>query len=265
MDRQQTISGAYHVPERFVAIYVGGDGLAKESTPLVAQISDRLITAIATGEFLPGSRLPAERDLAVLLHVGRTSVRAALAVLHERGLIETQRGRGGGSFVRVQWTPDSHAAVVRTLRARWNDIQDRLEAMRSLHGAIARRAAEARDDADVAVLQERLDEYRAAESGRSKQFADAALHLAISDAAKNGTLKSMLETLEREISIGAPLHLWGEPDGMVASEERAEREHEALVAAIVEGRPDDAGRIGRTHVGIDLELLAAARERARLS
>jgi len=236
--------------------------VSKESTPLVAQISDRLITAIATGEFLPGSRLPAERDLAGLLHVGRTSVRAALAVLHDRGLIETQRGRGGGSFVRVQWAPDSHAAVVRTLRLRWSDIQDRLEAMRRLHGAIARAAAEQRDDQDIAVLRERLDAYGAAESGRQKQLADASLHLAISDAAKNGTLKTMLLTLEQEISIGAPLHVWGEPEGMLASEDRGLREHVLLVDAIAAGRADAADDIAREHARIDLELLEIARERA---
>ena len=236
--------------------------MPNESTPLVAQISDRLITAIATGEFLPGSRLPAERDLAGLLHVGRTSVRAALAVLHERGLIETQRGRGGGSFVRVQWTADSHAAVVRTLRSGWSDIQERLEAMRSLHGAIARAAAERRDDDDIATLRTLLEGYETARSGREKQIADASLHLAISDAAKNGTLKSMLITLEQEISIGAPLHLWGEPDGMAVAEDRALREHAMLVDAIVTGNADDADRVARDHARIDLELLEIARQRA---
>lgn len=233
-----------------------------ESTPLVAQISDRLITAIATGEFLPGSRLPAERDLAGLLHVGRTSVRAALAVLHDRGLIDTQRGRGGGSFVKVQWTPDSHAAVARTLRSRWSDILDRLEAMRSLHGAIARAAADRRDDSDIEVLRSRRGAYEAASSGREKQIADASLHLAISDAAKNGTLKSMLMTLEQEISIGAPLHLWGEPDSMAASEDRALREHAQLVDAIVAGDADTADEVAREHARIDLELLEIARQRA---
>ena len=236
--------------------------MPNESTPLVAQISDRLITAIATGEFLPGSRLPAERDLAGLLHVGRTSVRAALAVLHDRGLIETQRGRGGGSFVRVQWTSDSHAAVVRTLRSRWSEIQDRLDAMRRLHGAIARAAAERRDDDDIALLRGALDVYGAAPSGREKQIADASLHLAIANAAKNATLKTMLLALEQEISIGAPLHLWGEPDGMVAAEDRALREHALLVDAIVEGDPDSADETARDHARIDLELLEIARQRA---
>ncbi|HYO01971.1 MAG TPA: winged helix-turn-helix domain-containing protein [Mycobacterium sp.] len=65
----------------------------------VDDITDRLITAIAIGEHLPGARLPVERDLAAALGVGRMTVRAALARLVERGLLETRRGRGGGSYV----------------------------------------------------------------------------------------------------------------------------------------------------------------------
>jgi DNA-binding FadR family transcriptional regulator len=228
----------------------------------VDALTDRLVTAIATGEFLPGSRLPAERDLAVLLGVGRTSVRAALAALHARGLIETQRGRGGGSFVRTQWTTDSHAAVLRTLDAQWSAIQDRLEAMRRIQGTVARAAAEFRDASDIDLLARRLVDYRLAASGREKQHADAALHLAIADAAKNDTLKAVQLGLEAEISIGAPTHVWGEPDGMLASEERALREHEDLVAAIRDGRADDADAIAREHGRIDLDLLEAARRRA---
>ncbi len=231
-------------------------------TRVVADISDRLITAIATGEFLPGSRLPAERDLAVLLHVGRTSVRGALTVLHDHGLIETSRGRSGGSFVRTQWTPESQAAVLRTLRGRWDELCDRLEAMRRLHGTVARAAAERRDEQDVDVLAIRLDEWRRAPSGRHKQSADAGLHLAVAAAAKNEELRTMLTELERRITIAAPTHLWGEPDSVAASEARASAEHEALVAAITAQRPDEAEAIAREHGRIDRELLEAARRRA---
>jgi len=228
----------------------------------VPALTDRLVTAIATGEFLPGSRLPAERELAVLLGVGRTSVRAALAALHAQGLIETQRGRGGGSFVRTQWTADSHAAVLRTLDKQWGAIQDRLEAMRRIQGTVARAAAELRDEHDVEVLELRLTEYRFATTGRGKQHADAALHLAIADAAKNETLRAVQLRLEAEISIGAPTHVWGEPDGMLDNERRGLAEHEALIAAIRDGRADDAEAVAREHGRLDQDLLEAARRRA---
>jgi DNA-binding GntR family transcriptional regulator len=75
-----------------------GDGsLAYE---LVAEdIADR----IASGELAPGTRLRSERDLAE--HYGRSygTVRRAMEVLRERGLIETVHGRG--TYVRAQPAP----------------------------------------------------------------------------------------------------------------------------------------------------------------
>src|SRR3954471_11213974 len=81
----------------------------------VDEITDRLTTAIAIGEYLPGARLPVERVLAASLGAGRMTVRAALARLAERGLIETRRGRDGGSYVLDQWPESSTEAVGRTL------------------------------------------------------------------------------------------------------------------------------------------------------
>lgn len=228
----------------------------------IDEITDRLVTAIAVGEYLPGSRLPAERDLAVSLGVGRMTVRAAIARLVDRGLLETQRGRTGGSFVVEQWPATSSDVVRRTLDARWDELRDRCDAIARLHGAICRAAAEARTDADVEQLGLLLGAYRDAETGRPRQQADSLLHLAMIEAARNRTLAAVLQRLEAELSIGAPAHLWGEPAGMRAMEQRALGEHEALVAAIADGRGDDAEAIARKHVGIDLELLEAARARA---
>ena len=84
-----------------------------ESSSRVDEITDRLVTAIAIGEYLPQARLPAERELAASLRVGRMTVRAALARLVDQGLVETRRGRGGGSYVLQQWPDSSTEAVVR--------------------------------------------------------------------------------------------------------------------------------------------------------
>jgi GntR family transcriptional repressor for pyruvate dehydrogenase complex len=232
------------------------------SAPRSDEITDRLITAIAVGEYLPGSRLPPERTLAASLKVGRMTVRQALAELVEKGLIETQRGRGGGSFVREQWGPGSDAPVQRTLSARLGTLRDTLDAVGWMHGTIARAAAERRTAHDVEVLDDRLETYRSADSGLPSQKADERLHLAIGEATHNATLPSLLLDLESRISISAPAHLWGSPVGMRQMELRALRDHENLVAAIVDGRADDASRIASAHVHIDLELIEAALARS---
>src|SRR5258707_13710582 len=63
------------------------------------RIAERLVTAIALGEFVPGQRLPAERDLAAMLEVSRTTVREALQRLQAAGYVTARRGRGGGRVV----------------------------------------------------------------------------------------------------------------------------------------------------------------------
>ncbi|TFC77418.1 FadR family transcriptional regulator [Cryobacterium cheniae] len=245
----------------------GPDPVGSLATPLAAvsradEITDRLITAIAIGEYLPGARLPSERELAASLRVGRMTVRAAIATLVSQGLLETQRGRGGGSFVREQWTSSSKASVHRTLSARWEVLRDTCEAVSHLQGTIARAAAEKRTDADVTLLQQRLAAFREAESGPQSQRADELLHIAICAAAHNDTLQSVLFELESRVSIAAPAHLWGSTAGMRAMELRALADHENLIDAICSRRPDDASAIALEHARIDLELLEEALQRA---
>jgi GntR family transcriptional regulator, transcriptional repressor for pyruvate dehydrogenase complex len=228
----------------------------------VDEVTDRLVTAIAIGEYLPGARLPVERELAASLGAGRMTVRAALARLVERGLIETRRGRGGGSFVRQQWPDSSTEAVGRTLRLRLGELRDRCDAVCRLQGAVCRAAAESRTERDIAVLWQRFEAYRRAETGLAAQQADSRLHLAISDAAHNEVLARVLLEVKAGVSIGAPAHLWGEPTGMRAMEVRALSEHEQIVTAIADGRADDADALARTHGRIDFEHIVAALRRA---
>src|SRR6476661_7296247 len=67
---------------------------AVEPKRLYRQIADQLAQLIANGEFPPGSRLPAERELAVSLGVSRTSVREAVISLEMSGLVEVRVGTG---------------------------------------------------------------------------------------------------------------------------------------------------------------------------
>ena len=230
----------------------------------VDEITDRLVTAIAIGEYLPGTRLPVERELAAALGVGRMTVRAALARLVDRGLLETRRGRGGGSYVVDQWPESSTDAVRRSLSMRRAELRDRCDAIARMHGAVCRAAAEARTSADVDEMRAAVEAYRTADSGLQAQQADARLHLAIMEAAHNAVLKQVLIDLEASLSIGAPTHLWGEPTHRREMELRSLREHEALIDAIAEQRADDAEGIARAHLAIDFELISAAMHRAGL-
>jgi DNA-binding FadR family transcriptional regulator len=73
-------------------------------------VADRLKKSIQDGVYAPGCRLPAERDLAAALGVGRATVREAIAELVNQGVLLTKRN--SGSFVL-----DEALAVIRDARA----------------------------------------------------------------------------------------------------------------------------------------------------
>lgn len=62
-------------------------------------VGRQLSEAIHLGLLEPGEQLPSESDLARQLGVSTASLREALSVLREQGLVETRRGRRGGTFV----------------------------------------------------------------------------------------------------------------------------------------------------------------------
>jgi len=70
---------------------------APDPQKLYQQVARSIAASIAEGRYVPGDRLPSERDLARRLEVGRASVREAIASLQVAGMIETRPG--AGSFV----------------------------------------------------------------------------------------------------------------------------------------------------------------------
>jgi len=62
--------------------------------PLYAQVEAAIASDFATGQLPVGSRLPAEDALCARFGVSRTTVRAAIQALGERGLVEIRRGKG---------------------------------------------------------------------------------------------------------------------------------------------------------------------------
>lgn len=58
------------------------------------RVADDIAAHITSGELAPGTRLRAERELAEHYGCSYGSIRTAMKVLRERGLIVTRHGRG---------------------------------------------------------------------------------------------------------------------------------------------------------------------------
>jgi DNA-binding GntR family transcriptional regulator len=72
---------------------------------LYAQIADQIRQRIVSGELPPGSALPSEKALAAHHGVARQTVRRAVRLLKEEGVVYSSQGRG--TFVGPEGAPQS--------------------------------------------------------------------------------------------------------------------------------------------------------------
>ena len=62
--------------------------------PLYVQAADHVATLIAKGRLKPGTKFPAERDLADDWQIAYGTVRRMMQLLRDRGLIISRQGKG---------------------------------------------------------------------------------------------------------------------------------------------------------------------------
>ncbi len=179
-------------------------------------VADRLVTAIALGEFVPGQRLPSERELASTLGVSRTTVREAIQRLAALGYVDVRRGRTGGAFVLEGMGPEANEMIRRTLLPEWSNLEGLLDFRQLIEPLIARTAA--------------------------SRAADQAVHAAIAKATGNPYLASLSGQIRRQISLG-----FGAEPYSRAIRARAVKDHTALAEAVIAGKAATAGRIAERH------------------
>lgn len=226
--------------------------------PKVAAIVDRLVAAIAAGDFLPGSRLPSERSLATSLAVGRNTVRAALSELSARGLIETRRGRTGGAFVLHADQVAGHEALVRVFGGNPSELEATLDAIALGYSLVGEAAALRRTDEDLAAISVAVEDFRtafAANDSPAVQIADGRFHYAIIESTGQPMLHEIIRDLDRKISLGAPLHILGRSEQHKPMQARALRDHYAILAAIRDRDRQAAFDISYEHAKIDLDII----------
>jgi GntR family transcriptional repressor for pyruvate dehydrogenase complex len=214
-------------------------------------IAERLVTAIAMGVFVPGQRLPSERELATSLNVSRTTVREAISRLAATGYVEVRRGRNGGAIVTSEAGPEADAMIQRTLAPGWDRL-DRLFDFRTLiEPLIARTAATRRSEQAIERIRAALEAYRSAGDDRAASGrADGDLHRAIAEATENPYLVDLSDRIRQAVSLG----FRAEPYSL-AIRARAIVEHTALAEAVIVGDAVKSADIAAHHFAITEQRL----------
>lgn len=247
----------------------GGDRLAMVLRTVRAgngfeEALEQILQIVRLGLVAEGERLPAERDLSERLGISRVTLREVLRVLAEQGIVESRRGRYGGTFVRAHTghaghTPHAGASGVSGTtgdreRARTQaaplDLTDTLRFREVLEaGAAELCAARGLSVREAARLRGALDATGEATLSDYRRH-DTLFHLTLVELAESPSLTAQYAAVRATLN-----DLLNRIPLLVRNLEHAQRQHAALVAAVLDGDGEGARAIAREHCAGTASLL----------
>jgi DNA-binding FadR family transcriptional regulator len=211
---------------------------------------EQILQVMRLGLVPGGERLPAERELAERLGISRVTLREVLKVLQDQGLVEARRGRYGGTFVLPRTVTDADGESELRRRTAEVDIEDVLRFREVLeagaaglcasHGLTGERAARLRA-ALAGTRDAPLSEYRRL---------DTLFHLTLAELSGSPTLTAQYAAVRATVNDlldCIPL--------LVRNLEHSQRQHTALVEAVLDGDAEAAREIMREHCAGTAALL----------
>ncbi len=210
---------------------------------------DRLaweLTSVIRSQHNPGDRLPSVEQIAATFDVSRSVVREAVVRLSARGLVDVRQGDGtyvrrpDGSFLseNLQWLAHFAAPDRRTL------FLDMLEFRRVIESESARFAAMRATPEELGLIGSEYDLGRRAHLDGDRaavMAADVRFHAAIAASSHNSLLRLMMDIIQPLMQELRDMY----PDRPIPS---ASRDHEQILSAILDRRPDEAAACACAHI-----------------
>lgn len=212
---------------------------------VVGQIQE----AILHRELKPGDMLPSERELKETFETSRGTLREALRVLEQKGLIEIRVGAGGGAVVvDAPATPLSESLDL-LIRLQKISLDHLAEFREGVEGTVAALAAERATPADLEQLEDLLREARKQVEGGPAQWdafvkADKQTHQALAQIAGNPLYILIHQMVHENIHRYYDRLLSVDADRMAQNY----RDLSDIVAAVRSGDADGARAAAQRHV-----------------
>lgn len=208
-------------------------GGSLDTGSVVSEVAKRLLAYFTSGELPAGARLPAERQLAASLGVGRSAVREALAALDMLGIVQVRPS--SGTYLRGSVSELLPQTLGWGLMLGERDTEDLLELRHGLEVQAARLAAERASAEQITAIRACLEQM-ADHLDRLEEFVEADLffHRAVAAASGNAILGDLLN------SVRSLLRVWTERALRDAAEAKIVLSQHAAVLAAIEGNDPSA-------------------------
>jgi GntR family transcriptional regulator, transcriptional repressor for pyruvate dehydrogenase complex len=208
------------------------------SEEIIGQVRD----LITSGRLKIGDRLPAERELAKILQVGRSTVREAIRALESLGILQARAGEG--TFLVSNPAEQKPDPITANAFKSWENQTKLFEVRRVVEPDLAALAARRASPEQIAKMREALQEQEAAvKQGDTGMKAESTFHFLLAEAAGNDVLLRIVDSLmdllreTRETS----LQTGGRPANSL-------KQHKAILRAIEARDPLTAERRMREHI-----------------
>ncbi len=201
---------------------------------------------ISEGKFVPGCRLPPERELARRFGVNRSSLRQALKVLQLMGVLSQRVGDGtylNSNAGNILQEPIEFLILMGDL-----SHEELFEARLIVESELAARAAERATSEDLVALRRAITDMEKSQSDQARLDADLAFHEAIFRASGNRVCHLIFTVIHRAILISM---------GRIAKRVDVSHPlayHKAIYTAIFKRKPEEARRQMREHL-LDAKFL----------
>jgi DNA-binding FadR family transcriptional regulator len=207
-------------------------------------VADQLRRHIGLGLVAAGETFPPERELARMFGVGRATIQYALRLLEAERLIESRRGRGGGTFViGPQRDAQGLERLLFELHLNREEIQQALAFRRVVEAGAVRLTCEQARPEELDAIQAANEAMERAVSELEFHRADTEFHLLIAKASHNDLLYASVERarllLNSAILAQPESELW---------HDRIIKEHKAIIRAVRDRSPQRATRAIGTHL-----------------
>jgi GntR family transcriptional regulator, transcriptional repressor for pyruvate dehydrogenase complex len=123
---------------------------------LVDSLVVQLENTILSGNFKPGERLPQSAELETALGVSRGTLREAIRILQQKGLVESRVGVKGGVFVREANTDSVTNGIGQLMRRKKISIGDLSEFRQVIEAGLIRSVAKRIAAQDIKSLKKFL-------------------------------------------------------------------------------------------------------------
>ncbi len=167
---------------------------------LFQDIIEQIQDAIFTKKLIAGQKLPSERKLEKMFQASRPTIREAIRVIEDRGLIHIELGKKGGIIVNSKTNSILFNNFFLLIRSQNFSINDLAEFREKIEGEVVQTAAQKFSDLDIYQLKKILENVKKYSSRKSQSItkfieADTKFHLKLCMIADNPIYDQLLNAI----------------------------------------------------------------------